>query len=262
MAWFKDIINNKKLANSAVTLSNSTPYDNFSETRHSAHIGNMQHQYLAFKSSIKTSFPNLHTLLEQMEFDDLKTTNQNSTNFYLNFNAITPSSLEMLEAELQNQSILPKSSERILHVAYRACHEINYLRWRARGSGLNATGIRFVIDLARYIIHCSMTHCSISDFSNNTIDTINHEPSIPLRLSKYDTRYDIQTMEYFESFAGYLTGKYTRDTNKYNKGLNTLLTMMTHRQKDTDFNKQADTATHTITLPISKADYMEAIKSA
>lgn len=153
--------------------------------------------------------------------------------------------LEMLEAELQNQNILPKLSDSCLSLAQHALHEKNIWRWCARRYGFNSLNIRFVIDIAKYIIRCGEEILSIS---TDEVEVTLHGPTSEYRKS-------VEQIQYLDTFADYLTGSMENNQNRYQRGLNLLLKTLAYSPP---FQK---TPPHLVVcLPIEKKDFLKLLR--
>ncbi len=132
--------------------------------------------------------------------------------------------LEMLEAELTNQGILPADATT---VSQHALHSASILRWRARRAGVSADNVYFLVRVPEYVLmradeiqrELQLRH------SESREDT---EELFLLRSASWGKGIDShsrlqQDLLYVDRFASYILGKFGHDTNRYQRGLSLIL---------------------------------------
>ncbi len=127
---------------------------------------------------------------------------------------------EMLEAELLNQRILPKTHETL---SQKIRHEVNLLSWHAKRLGVDIQSINFLVDVPRLI----------------------------LKLSSQDMSPSTSSLAYLELFSDYIQGKFDSTSNKYEEGLNLVLNAILNSKQDKVLDQ------NTCILPISKTDFFK-----
>lgn len=128
---------------------------------------------------------------------------------------------EMLEAELLNQRILPKTNETL---SQKIRHEVNLLSWHAKRLGVDTNLIKFLIDVPKLIIELS-----------NSDTTKNNSAS----------------MEYLELFADFILGKFDSASNTYEEGLNVVLKAILKSKDDNLLDHKV------CILPTTKAEFFK-----
>lgn len=187
-------------------------------------------------------------------------------------NPISVSQLEMLEAELQNQGILPARKDRTKLLSQFANYEIDLWRWRARRVGSQSIDLQFAIDTPRYVVHCAL---NLLKRYEQTIDQAGGENSIADAASgvmaaasglieinnswiihiSSDTNLPANLL-YLERIATYVLGGYGRALNRFQRGLNVVLRAL-------GSPKTAGDSLHTVRLvmPFSRPDFFRTLKS-
>ena len=173
-------------------------------------------------------YPQLFTLI----------TEPPATSRYLTFEE-----LEMLEAELTNQSIVNPNPERTVTLAQFALLEMNTLRWRALRSGCDSNLLAFRIDLTRYLSRMALGLIH---------PTTPQEQALFWRagLTGQD-RVDAE-LAYLENFASFLNGGFENAENRYQQGLNVVLRVLSSSQPAAD--------DPSIILPIPLTEFLSAIR--
>ena len=139
--------------------------------------------------------------------------------------------LEMLEAELKNQGILPKGEATTL--AQHALHSASILRWRAQRGGITGDNIEFVVDVPEYLLRRA-EEIEKQLIELGAKDNSQESELFLRRSSSWGKAYDNQTrllqdLGYLERFASYLLGKFDEDGNRYERGLNLILRIIAAR---------------------------------
>jgi hypothetical protein len=119
--------------------------------------------------------------------------------------------LEMFEAELCNQNILPPMSELSWSLAKHCYLEANKYHWHARRFGYKSGRLRVLIDVPSYVIHKSEQ--LIYSYNRHLNDN----------LYAYDFSLALAMCQCFERYAYYLNGAYKKSTNRFQSGLNLIL---------------------------------------
>lgn len=175
--------------------------------------------------------------------------------------SVEPEQLEMLEAELRNQGILPKPEGEAQLISFRVMREIASLKWRARSIGLDKVNLHFAIDLPRYVnARAIQLHQTTS--VKSTSDSIRIDPLIDgSSLSSYSNESE---MLFLERFAMFLTGEFERSANRYQRGLNVILRVLTrsNKERSTSRFRAGNRGSKTsILLPISKREFTKQISA-
>lgn len=127
---------------------------------------------------------------------------------------------EMLEAELLNQRILPKTNETL---SQKVRHEVNLLSWHAKRLGIDTQTIKFLVDVPRLIV----------------------------KLSTTDTNTTAASLSYLELFADFIQGQFDNASNTYEEGLNVVLKAILKSQSDSILDSKV------CILPTSKAEFFK-----
>lgn len=196
--------------------------------------------------------PNLYTLLEAA---------QNQTSDDATIGVISLQTLEMLEAELHNQAILPPIYDNSSTLSQHVAHEINIWKWRARRRAINVQDISFTIDLGSYLAECALAllpylEAKPSAEEQQTYPMLMTQPNNAWRLNLTSKPHVQAKLYYLESFAGYLLGRFEDTNDRYKKGLNLILRSIAVRTNE-EF-----TASNTITLPTSIVDFFHSLQHA
>lgn len=159
---------------------------------------------------------------------------------------LSPAGIEMLEAELQNQGVLPNTAGDILPLSYRIGHQVSFMRWKARSHGLYSPNTLFAVDLPNYLIQVGaglLSHDSKSEVT-----------SMPLRLSCHDLRFNIVELHYLNSLAAFLVRPQESRSNKFSKGLDLVIYSIL-RSELVDANDP-----NVVVLPVTIFEYLASLR--
>ena len=188
-------------------------------------------------------------------------------------------SLEMIEAELVNQGILPRTSGQQFSIAQHAMHLISILRWRAVRSGAkNTDQIEFRINVPEYILSRHRELCSnlelpssLTTGSETSTDSgqtgsanLNGELLIR-RTESWGQRKDshkqiLEQLEYLLRFASYLTGDLDYTSTRYERGLALVLRAVTTETTRAAQALLQSQPTKFVTLPISVQEFLMVLR--
>jgi hypothetical protein len=142
--------------------------------------------------------------------------------------------LEMLEAELRNQGILPGETEGSGTLSQHALHTASILRWRARRAGIRGNGLHFSVDLPQYLLtraaeldeqlrrqNDSTERQDLGLFVHRSGSWAKAHPALPHLFAELD---------YLERFAAYLLGAFDESRNTYQQGLNLILRVLARKR--------------------------------
>lgn len=192
-----------------------------------------------------TQFPQLHLLSASLA----DRTNNPKTDI------LSVETLEIFEAELRNQGLLPEPDEYNGTLAQQLHNEINLWQWRARRAGVDARTLAFKIQLADYVLE-KAKELLIFAYS------VTQEPSASslerpgnFWCMNYNGRNEIHAkLTYLEHFAAYLNGVHEQSENRYRQALNLLLKSLSTRATAAE-NPEATK----ITLPIDPQKFSAVI---
>lgn len=171
---------------------------------------------------------------------------------------LTLEQLEMLEAELKNQGILPTIDGSLFQ---HALHTSSILRWRGRRAGVVCDGFDFRIDVPRYVVaRAEQIEQQLTTF--RSAETGAKGELLLHRSSSWGKGLDspsrlLSELTSLDAFAGYLLGKFEQHTNRYQRGLNLLLKILTtgEAKKDVEASKGPQ-----IVLPVEPREFLERLK--
>ena len=165
--------------------------------------------------------------------------------------------LEMLEAELRNQGILPSPDAPAIGLSQHALHSASILRWRARRAGVAGDTLNFRIDVPRYVL--SRAKEIGEELASAGRDNIGSGTELLLRRSaswgkglESPSRL-LGELEYLEAFSAYLLGHFDATTNRYQRGLNVVLRILAGKSKGVEPEAK-------IVLPMEVKDFLEAVR--
>lgn len=137
----------------------------------------------------------------------------------LNLAPLTLNQLEMLEAELINQGLLPVSEERIAEAALR---QIALFRWKARRFGANQAVIDYRIDLPRFILALATELAESNGEGQYSLTQLGRSLNREARLN------------YLEDMAAFLLEQDQPTQNSYQRGLRLILRILQTPERDID----------------------------
>ena len=147
---------------------------------------------------------------------------------------------EMLEAELVNQGILPKTNETLSQSIAR---EVSHLKWTASNYRKENTEFTLLVDVPTYVIKKAIQNLELIDNNGFSLDFLSNKE-----------------ITYLEQFAAYLNGEYESASNTYEKGLNLILRTIKSSGLIVDHNEDNSKSINII-LPIDKKNFMQRISS-
>ena len=179
---------------------------------------------------------------------------------------VSVSSLEMLEAELANQMIVPTLGEHTPSIAQAAAFEANLLQWRARRFGISGTQIQFQIDLGRYVgylaveliqLHREMklspAHLLRGHLSSKRLSWRAIFPSDEIVRS---------TLQYLDRFAKYLLADDETAEGRFQRGLNLVLKVLADGDSESRATaREALGNTTHVVLPVITRDYLTRLRA-
>lgn len=169
--------------------------------------------------------------------------------------------LEMLEAELRNQGILPKH---IPGVTQRALREASVLRWKARRGGVDEARLTFFVNISRYLTTLG-THLTERDPVTSSEDAnlfyLGADSWYSKRLPEHERSAQLA---YLEAFASYLIGTFDQTSNRYERGMNLVLKVLnlraTPRREAADGANDEAHAAIPVTLPIETDEFLRLLR--
>ena len=146
---------------------------------------------------------------------------------------------EMLEAELRNQGILPKTKETI---SQNLEIELTHLQWLVRNHLKENEELLPFINVPNYLFKKTISNIEIL-----TTLTSNAEDS------------KLEEFKYFEQLAAYINGEYEEVSNPFEKGLNVVLKTIRSgtnsiENGDSELNKQIK-----IILPVDRKNLIKQV---
>ncbi len=162
---------------------------------------------------------------------------------------LTAEQLEMLEAELIHQGVLPNLTDRSIRLGHTLSHEINLLRWYARRSGLAGSEISFVVDLPRYILSRASVLAEFRECG---------ERESNWRLNSSLSEHD--EFAYLERFAAFLLADRDGGKNRYQKGLNLILRVLARSERSLNAKRSTPEETHSLVLPMQRRELLKILR--
>ena len=216
----------------------------------------------------KTKYPHLQ---------ELRAVLRDSGSAYLRLRnavgAIDADQFEMLEAELQNQGILPRVSNSSYKLSQRASYDAQFWRWRAKRYGAQNVELRFLVDVPKFILSRSEEILEALD-NNEFAKESAAEQTLLQRASARgeSTLNPTSELRYLDQFAAYVMGEFDDSTNRYHQGLNLVLKVLsisTRPPSETGSMVQERVENisgvpHfrlTATLPLDKEEFFYCLKS-
>lgn len=180
-----------------------------------------------------------------------------STNSLIRYRDLNLEQLEMFEAELRNQGIVPGDSPSSFSIAQHAVHYAAILRWRAARIGITPPKIDFRVDLPRYIL------ARAEEISSSLAPDSSDEDLLLRRTDSWgrerETRGQLlQQAEYLGHLAGFLIGQNDHASNRYERGLSVVLRAV---------SSSADSAPEQVrdglevSLPMTVASFLQLLRS-
>jgi hypothetical protein len=214
---------------------------------------------------ILSSYPTLQKLRKLIDSDAVTA----STTAVEMQGPVTIAQLEMLEAELQNQGILPVRGDRTKLLSQFANYEVDLWRWRARRVGSESIEMHFSVDAPRYLIHCALNLLKRYEQPRGDDNAVSEDVSsvMPGASGLIEINHSWIThvssdanlpanLLYLERFATYLLGGYGRALNRFQRGLNVVL-----RALGSPTAPAPGTEAVMLTLPFSRPEFFRALKS-
>ncbi len=173
--------------------------------------------------------------------------------------------LEMLEAELRNQAILPSLPENTPSLAQAAAVEINLYRWRARRTGVACNKLNFIVDVPRYVASLAVDLTSLLHPERFSI-TSEEENSRTSQRTTWRTVFTTEdkiraSLEYLELFAAYFKGHFDNPSNGYQRGLNLVLKVLATKQTTESISSVVQ-ENISVCLPIRQTDFHSLIRGS
>ncbi len=200
-------------------------------------------------------FGSLHRLSE--ESNQKNFSKRLLTNKPLELNTV-----EMLEAELTNQGILPVIVDSSSTLAQHIAHEVNIWRWRGRRVGTGGAKLHFNVTLAPYLIakgHQLARYLELDSPIGNDSPSLISQPSNAWRINLGNKSQVTEKLEYLDSFAAYLLGNFNEARDKYQRGLNIVLkSLLGHEQQEARLPSKEKL---TLTLPLTSNNFFDKLKT-
>lgn len=131
--------------------------------------------------------------------------------------------LDLLEAELNNQGIVPVPA---VTLTQQATRDASYLRWKLRCRGVQQE-FRFLVDIARYLNSwAEKIKIQLASFSESSLlSGLEFADSAELG----DQQSALAQLYYLDSLAAYVIGRFSGQKHSLNHGLNLLLRHLAHK---------------------------------
>jgi hypothetical protein len=158
-----------------------------------------------------------------------------------NRDPLTLDELEMLEAELQNQNIIPTLDDSHITLSQSAAATINLMRWKAQRYGINPANFNFRINLQEFIISAAQL----------TLNNQKLSPTLPT---------DSEFIDYLECFAEYLIAEHHTSASfpnmtSFQKGMHLVIKILNRSNIPSTLQ-----STREIVLPISRNRFLEELR--
>ena len=172
-------------------------------------------------------------------------------------------SLEMLEAELTNQLLLPVLGENVPSLSQAAAFESNLLQWRARRMGVDGSRLEFQIQLAEYIGYLGSEliqllremKLSPAHLLRGTLTT----KRISWRAIFPSEEIVRAMLSYLDRFARYLFSERNALENRYQRGLNLVLKVVAETRSEGP-RAASGSQKIQIALPVIMRDYLARLR--
>jgi len=168
------------------------------------------------------------------------------------------SQVEMLEAELKNQGILPNGSGRGYSLTQIGSQESSLWCWRAERYGGKGKTLAFTMLLPEFVVSRAAELIVSADSGESS----RQSPSASMHRKKIESPTSMrEELNFLERFAAYLCGAYDHAENRYQRGLNLVLQVLSCSMLR---QSQAEESLDTLhfCLPITKAEFLTTLKSA
>lgn len=161
---------------------------------------------------------------------------------------VSMSQLEMLEAELNNQGLLSKSRGFSAFLHQRALHETGIWRWRAKRFNLPLDLDSFAIDLPRYIAERAAAITAETDDRRDGGGKTGF-------LGSPGAAALIAELRYLDSFAAYVYGAFDKPKNRYQRGLNLVLRVLSSRHEQSERQEK-----RLLILPLTRRTFFNCLR--
>jgi hypothetical protein len=171
--------------------------------------------------------------------------------------------VEMLEAELKNQGILPRRLTQSFSLVQIVSQETSMWCWRADRYGSSGAELQFEINLPEYLVARAQELAMSLERDDTELD-----PSDALLKSSGMWRRKVESpasvheeLQYLERFAAYLNGAFDHAANGYQRGLNLVLAVLSCSQLRMAEQREED-ARSIFCLPLKKEEFFQTLKAA
>ncbi len=169
------------------------------------------------------------------------------------------SQVEMLEAELKNQGILPRHGTEKYSLTQIGSQQSSVWRWRAERFGGKGKSLSFTMNLPEFVIHRAEQLVQSSEAQEASTQSSN---SASVYGGKIDCKTSVkEELNYLERFAAYLCGAYDHAENRYQRGLNLVLQVLSC-SAIRSAEKQRSEGQLDCCLPLQKKEFLSKLKSA
>ncbi|MCB0325064.1 MAG: hypothetical protein KDD69_15880 [Bdellovibrionales bacterium] len=162
--------------------------------------------------------------------------------------------LEMLEAELTNQGILPRLRAGVLSLAQHVAQETGVWCWRAERCGVESNSLQFDVEIPRYII--ARAGELLAPLSLDTPGPVEPQTGVWRRAAEAPA-VAIAELSYLDRFAAYLLGAFYDPANRYQRGLNLVLHVLVGAARA----EEEQSSLLCLTLPLSKQAFFHQLKA-
>lgn len=172
---------------------------------------------------------------------------------------LTLEQLEIFEAELRNQRILPLLGSATPTLTQDAQMEANLLRWRARRAGFLGSELQFRVDLERYtgMLAVDLMKLQSSGSEKNDLEQITalSAQRQTLRSAYVTSAIIAEKLLYLDALASYLLGGFDAPQNKYQAGLNLILKIL---------SSKSESATNhgvSVVFPVTHKEFLSLVRA-
>ena len=166
--------------------------------------------------------------------------------------------IEIFEAELRNQGLLPQPDEYTGTLAQQLHNEINLWQWRARRAGCDARKLTFKIHLTSYILEKAKELLIFAQSITKEPSASTLERPGNFWCMNYNGRNEIHAkLQYLELFAAYLNGVHDQTENRYRQAHNLLLKSLSTRSGSAESLDKLK-----VLLPIDPQQFTTLLKTA
>lgn len=209
--------------------------------------------------SANTSFPN--TSVRHSSLRALARQEENSLSDepgLRRYSELNLEQLEMLEAELANQGLVPRSVSESFSIAQHAVHSAAILRWRAARAGYTTQLFDFRIDLPRYILTRAEEIAAQLDAPPRDEDLLARRTDSWGRERESRTQL-LKQLEYLSALAEYLIADHGEaSTNRYHRGLSVVLRALSTQTNSTNAELREGLE---VTLPIAVSAFLQLLRA-